>query len=103
VRPLAFAKFIRHRFKGNGVMAPLGPLDGGKDMPERRLSDKILSAHKIACAENKEEIAKLLLEALEYDLSSIGGEKQEHRKWSEAMEEAFQLHEQTFGDLKTPH
>lgn len=72
-------------------------------MPERRLSDKIIAAHHIACEENKLEIAKLLLEALEYDLSSIGGDKEEHRKWSEAMEAAFQLHEKTFGGLDTPH
>lgn len=72
-------------------------------MPERRLSDKIIDAHEIACEERKEEIAKLLLEALEYDLSSIGGPSPEHRKWSEAMEAAFQMHEKTFGNLKTPH
>ena len=72
-------------------------------MPERRLSDKIIAAHAIACEEKKLEIAKLLLEALEYDLSSIGGEKPEHRQWSEAMEAAFQLHEKTFGSLETPH
>lgn len=72
-------------------------------MPERRLSDKIIAAHRIACEENKLEIAKLLLEALEYDLSSIGGDQAEHRKWSDAMEDAFKLHEKTFGNLDTPH
>ena len=72
-------------------------------MQERRLSDKIIAAHQIACEEKKQEIAKLLLEALEHDLSAIGGDDvQEHRKWSEAMEAAFQLHEQTFGNLDTP-
>lgn len=72
-------------------------------MPDRRLSDKIIAAHNVACEEKKEEIAKLLLEALEYDLSSIGGDLKEHRVWSEAMEAAFQLHEKTFGNIKTPH
>lgn len=72
-------------------------------MPERRLSDKIIDAHKIACEEKNLEIARLLLEALEYDLSAIGGKAQEHRKWSDAMEAAFQLHEKTFGNLDTPH
>lgn len=72
-------------------------------MPERRLSDKIIAAHKIACEEEKLEIAKLLLEALEYDLSSIGGDHEEHRKWSDAMDEAFNRHEQTFGSLDVDH
>lgn len=72
-------------------------------MPDRRLSDKIIAAHQIACEEKKLEIAKLLLEALEYDLSSIGGDMREHREWSEAMETAFQLHEKAFGNIETQH
>lgn len=72
-------------------------------MPERRLSDKIIAAHEIACEEKNEQIAKLLLEALEYDLSSIGGDLKEHRVWSEAMEAAFQRHEKTFGNINTQH
>lgn len=72
-------------------------------MPERRLSDKIIAAHQIACDEKKEEIAKLLLEALEHDLSSIGGDSEEHRKWSLAMDEAFDIHQKTFGNIDVPH
>jgi hypothetical protein len=71
-------------------------------MPERRLSDKIIAAHKTACAENKHEVAALLLEALEYDLSAIGGVQKEHREWSKQMEDAFALHEQTFKTVQKP-
>jgi len=65
-------------------------------MLNRRLSDKIIAAHKIACEEDKHEIASLLLEALEHDLSSIGGEHADHRDWSDRLEAAFELHEKTF-------
>ncbi|MCW8915748.1 MAG: hypothetical protein OQK24_07825 [Magnetovibrio sp.] len=68
-------------------------------MPSRRLSDKIIDAHTVACEEGKREIAKLLLDALEIDLSAMGGINTEHREWSEAMEGAFSLHEKTFGDI----
>ena len=69
-------------------------------MPSRRLSDKIINAHKIACEEGKREVAKLLLDALEVDLSAIGGESAEHREWSDAMDDAFTLHQKTFGDIQ---
>ena len=69
-------------------------------MPSRRLSDKIIAAHLVACEEGKHEIAKLLLDALEVDLSAIGGDSTEQREWSEAMDSAFTLHQQTFGDLQ---
>lgn len=69
-------------------------------MNSRRLSDKIIAAHQIACEEHKHEIASLLLEALEIDLSSIGGDQEEHRVWSELMEGAFALHEKTFQTLR---
>lgn len=69
-------------------------------MLNRRLSDKIIAAHKIACDEKKHEIASLLLEALEYDLSSIGGEHPEHRVWTDRMEDAFALHERVFKSIK---
>jgi len=69
-------------------------------MLNRRLSDKIIAAHKIACEEKKHEIASLLLEALEYDLSSIGGDHPEHRVWSDRMEGAFELHEKVFKTIK---
>lgn len=69
-------------------------------MLSRRLSDKIIAAHQTACEENKREIATLLLEALEYDLSAIGGDKKEHRAWSQEMEDAFALHEKTFQTIQ---
>ena len=69
-------------------------------MPSRRLSDKIIDAHKIACEEGKREVAKLMLDALELDLSAIGGKSTEHREWSEAMDDAFALHQDTFGDIQ---
>ncbi len=69
-------------------------------MLSRRLSDKIIAAHETACEENHKVIADLLLAALEVDLSSIGGDKVEHRKWSDEMEGAFALHEKVFGTIK---
>ncbi len=69
-------------------------------MLDRRLSDKIIAAHQTACEEKQKIIANLLLEALEVDLSQIGGDKEEHRKWSEEMEGAFALHEKVFGSIK---
>jgi len=45
-------------------------------------------------------IADLLLEALEVDLSNIGGVGGDHRQWSKEMEEAFTLHEKVFGTIK---
>jgi hypothetical protein len=69
-------------------------------MLARRLSDKIIAAHQTACEEEQKVIAKLLLEALEVDLSKIGGAKDEERQWSEEMENAFALHEKVFGSIK---
>ena len=63
----------------------------------RRLSDKILFAHAQACDENRPEIAQLLLEALEIDLSQMGGEKQENRQDLTLLEEAFERHHKAFG------
>ncbi len=59
----------------------------------RRLSDKIIAAHKQACDENKREVAKLLLQALEVDATAIGSKMGEHRKAIEMMEAAFELHD----------
>jgi len=59
----------------------------------RRLSDKIILAHKQACDEEKQEVATLLLQALEFDLSQIGGPAAEHRQATEMLEEAFAEHE----------
>lgn len=69
-------------------------------MQDRRLSDKIIEAHRVACEEDRREIAVLLLEALEHDLSTIGGDQPEHREWSQQMENAFALHEKTFQTIQ---
>ncbi len=66
----------------------------------RRLSDKIIAAHKLSCNEGNRPIAVLLLEALEIDLTAIGGDLEEKRERTEAVEAAFDLHEKTFGSLK---
>mgnify|MGYP006865009066 CR=1 FL=1 len=60
----------------------------------RRLSDKILAAHEQACSEAKADVAKLLLEALEMDLSSMGGGgSTENRAYMEEIEKAFERQE----------
>ena len=60
----------------------------------RRLSDKILHAHEQACSDGNLEVAEILLRALEVDLSSIGGAKNENRESTEMLEEAFARHEE---------
>ncbi len=64
-----------------------------------RLSDAIVAAHQIACEENKKEIALLLIEALELELTRIGGDNKERRKKTELIEAAFDLQEKTYGPL----
>ncbi|MBT4890488.1 MAG: hypothetical protein HON65_13140 [Rhodospirillales bacterium] len=59
---------------------------------QRRLSDKIIAAHKQACEENKLDVANMLLQALEMDISAIGGNKEDHRIATEMMEKAFERH-----------
>ncbi len=61
----------------------------------RRLSDKIIIAHKQACEEKNIEVATLLLHALEIDLTAVGGIANEHREATEKLEAAFALHEET--------
>ena len=68
-------------------------------MQNRRLSDAIVTAHKIACEENKKQIAALLFEALELELTRIGGEKPERREDIDMVEAAFDLQEKTFGPV----
>lgn len=68
-------------------------------MTNRRLSDAIVTAHRIACEENKKEIAHLLIESLEFELTGIGGDQKERRNMTESIEAAFDLHEETFGPL----
>ena len=62
----------------------------------RRLSDTIVEAHQVACEEGKKDIADLLIEALELDLSTIGGVNTEHRDHLGYIEAAFERHEKTF-------
>jgi hypothetical protein len=62
----------------------------------RRLSDKILLAHEQACKEDRAEVAKILLEALEMDLSTMGGDKSENREDMTKLEEAFERHNAAF-------
>ena len=68
-------------------------------MISRRLSDAIVAAHQIACEEGKKEIALLLIEALELELTRIGGDQEDRRNKTESIESAFNLHEKTFGPL----
>ncbi len=58
----------------------------------RRLSDKIIAAHAQACEEDKMDVADVLLQALEVDLSAIGGAKSENRQSIEMLEDAFNRH-----------
>ncbi|WP_200371965.1 hypothetical protein [Rhodovibrio salinarum] len=56
----------------------------------QRLSDKIIAAHEQACTQGKAEVAHHLLQALEAELSAIGGPAQDTREIDEAVEAAFQ-------------
>lgn len=70
-------------------------------MFSRRLSDAILTAHQVACDEDKKDIARLLMESLELELTRIGGDQEDRREATEAMESAFDLHEKTFGPFSS--
>jgi hypothetical protein len=61
--------------------------------PQRRLSDRIVDAHALACEEGRLDVAEILLQALEVELSAMGGTKIENRKQIEMLEAAFELHE----------
>lgn len=67
-------------------------------MTSRRLSDAIVAAHLIACEEDMKQIALLLIEALELEITHVGGTA-DRRDTTELTESAFQLHEKTFGPL----
>ena len=58
---------------------------------------RLFTAHRIACEEDKKEIAVLLIDALELDLSSIGGDRKDRRKKTDSIEAAFDIHEKTYG------
>jgi hypothetical protein len=63
----------------------------------RRLSDKIILAHRQACGEGKMDVAEILLRALEVDLSAIGGKRMEYRKEMDMVEEVFERHMEAMG------
>ncbi|HEB78960.1 MAG TPA: hypothetical protein ENI79_00595 [Rhodospirillales bacterium] len=65
---------------------------------QRRLSDKIIAAHALACREKSLGVADLLLQALELDLSTIGGVKAESRQSTDMLEAAFEIHEKEHAD-----
>jgi len=68
-------------------------------MTSLRLSDAIVAAHKISCEEEKKEIALLLIEALELELTRIGGVTKDRRGETGLIESAFDIHEMTFGPV----
>lgn len=47
---------------------------------KRRLSDKIMDAHQMACDEGKLEVADYLIRALEAELSGIGSRHRKERR-----------------------
>jgi hypothetical protein len=59
-----------------------------QDTQPRRLSDKIVAAHRQACDQGKAEVARCLLQALELELSAHGGVS-EQRALDAAIAEAY--------------
>lgn len=59
----------------------------------RRLSDKIIAAHKQALEEGRMDVAEILLQALELDVSERGGANNENRESVQDLEEAFERHD----------
>lgn len=55
----------------------------------RRLSDKIIAAHEQACKEGRMDVAQLLVQALELDISSLSGTA-EHRQATEELARVFE-------------
>ena len=69
--------------------------------PRRRLSDKIIEAHGQACTEDKIEVAALLLQALEVDLTAFGHGLRDKRQNTEMLEAAYACHEAVKDAKKT--
>ena len=65
----------------------------------RRLSDKIIAAHRQACDQGNLKVAELLLNALEIEMSGIGGEKRENRYSMDHLEEAFKRHDRMLREI----
>ena len=60
----------------------------------RRLSDKIVAAHKKAWDDGTPDVEDILLQALELHVSKIGGTKNEMRDDMPEVEAAFALHKE---------
>lgn len=58
----------------------------------RRLSDKIIMAHKQACEDNENDVAALLLQALEAYVTTSNSAAIEHRESMDDLDAAFALH-----------
>ncbi len=69
--------------------------------PRRRLSDKIIEAHVQACAEAKLEVAEILIQALEVDLTAIGGGVGDKRQNTAMLEAAYECHKVAKDAAKT--
>jgi hypothetical protein len=67
----------RSIFLAGGILLPSGPgtakLNPMPTAPDRRLSDKILSAFEQACQRRELDVAELLVKALELTLTRAGG------------------------------
>ena len=88
--------------QGDAFMAcTIGALRGSKSAVEYSYFDcrvsgaeasKVIRRLDKACEENKLDVANMLLQALEMDISAIGGNKEDHRIATEMMEKAFERH-----------
>ena len=73
------------------IFLPTG--DDGQIMEKmRRLSDKIIASHLQACEEGKLDVAELLLQALQLDLTGRGTISVENREATEMVVAAFERH-----------
>lgn len=59
---------------------------------DRRLSDKIIIAHDLACKEGKADVAEHLIRALEADLSYGDDDEPFRREQTAYIEEAYERH-----------
>ena len=62
----------------------------------RRLSDKLVDAHVMACEEKRQDIAEFLLRALELELEILGGYEGEEHRSNELKEKASVRHREAF-------
>lgn len=60
----------------------------------RRLSDRIMNAHELACEQGKIDVAEALLRALEVELSQFGGAPgKDKRNSTDMLRTAFERHD----------